>query len=122
MDIDYKTQYLQVLRHLQRYGSITSMEAITKWKITRLSACIFTLREDGYTINSTWESNETKHWVKYIFDKEVGNFDRERTTKTHNSPKEMRKEVAIEKLRILWGLDNPTDDNFKEVANAIETI
>lgn len=122
--MDYKTQNLQVLSHLKRYGSITSMEAIMKYKVTRLSACIFTLREDGYSIDSEWESNEGNRWVRYIFDKELGSFDKENETKnkTKTSPKEMRKEVAVEKLRILWGLDNPTDNNFLEVANAIKKI
>lgn len=121
--MDYKTQNSQVLQHLQRYGSITSIEAISKYMITRLSACIYTLRNDGYVIDSNWESNNNKSWVKYIFDKELGNFDKGGTAKTKaRTSKQMRKEVAVEKLRILWGLDNPTDDNFLEVANAIQVI
>lgn len=34
-----------VLNHLKTYGSITSMEAIERYKATRLSAIIFELRK-----------------------------------------------------------------------------
>lgn len=35
----------KVLKHLQKYGSITSWEAINKYGATRLSAIIFNLRK-----------------------------------------------------------------------------
>ena len=41
-----------VLNHLLKYGSITSLTAIKKYGITRLSAWIFWLRKDGYRISS----------------------------------------------------------------------
>lgn len=42
----YESQTNQVLEHLEKYGTITSWEAITKYSITRLSACIYNLRRD----------------------------------------------------------------------------
>ena len=36
----------EVLRHIKRYGSITSMEAFEKYGITRLSAIIYILRRE----------------------------------------------------------------------------
>ena len=36
-----KTQKEVILEHLRKYGSITSMEAIEKYHITRLAAVIF---------------------------------------------------------------------------------
>lgn len=45
-----KTQ--KVLKHLQQYGYITSLEAIEKYGATRLSAIIFTLRKRGYNIET----------------------------------------------------------------------
>lgn len=43
-----KTQL--VLDHLEKYGTITSLEAIELYGATRLSAIIFTLRKRGYDI------------------------------------------------------------------------
>jgi hypothetical protein len=42
----------EVLKHLQTYGTITSMEAINLFGATRLSAIIFNLRKKGYNIIS----------------------------------------------------------------------
>jgi len=42
----------EVLEHLQTYGYITSMEAIEKYKATRLSAIIYNLRGRGYRIET----------------------------------------------------------------------
>ena len=41
-----------ILEHLQTYGSITSLEAIEKYKCTRLSHYILLLRKDGYKIDN----------------------------------------------------------------------
>jgi hypothetical protein len=42
------TQEMQVLKHIKRYGKITSMKAFEKYGITRLAARIYTLRTKGY--------------------------------------------------------------------------
>lgn len=52
------TQKELVLRHLQDFGSITSMDAFNDYGITRLSAVIFDLRALGYNIES---KNETRN-------------------------------------------------------------
>ena len=41
-----------ILEHLQEHGSITSLEAIDKYKCTRLSQYIHLLRKEGYCIES----------------------------------------------------------------------
>lgn len=41
-----------ILKHLQDHGSITSLEAIEKYKCTRLSQYILLLRKAGYIINN----------------------------------------------------------------------
>lgn len=41
-----------ILDHLKLYGSITSMQAIELYGVTRLAAIIFKLRKDGYRIIS----------------------------------------------------------------------
>ena len=41
-----------ILKHLQDFGSITSLEAIEIYKCTRLSQYILLLRKDGYIISN----------------------------------------------------------------------
>ena len=67
------THYDRVLNHLQRYGSITSWEAIKEYGITRLSAVIFELRKE-YNITSTFEKSKNRYgdkisYAKYILEK-----------------------------------------------------
>ena len=47
-----QTHYTRLLDYLKNYGSITSLEAIRDLGNTRLSATIFTLRKNGYIIDS----------------------------------------------------------------------
>lgn len=63
-----ETQDLIVLNHLKQHRHITSWEAITKYHITRLSAKIYNLREQGYHINSVYERNEETgtNYVRYF--------------------------------------------------------
>lgn len=61
----------KVLQHLEKYGHITSLEAIEKYGATRLSAIIFTLRKRGYDIDTVdlpfIDRFGTKsHYGKYI--------------------------------------------------------
>lgn len=44
------TQEEVVLQHLVKNGTITSLEAINEYGITRISARIFNLRKRGYPI------------------------------------------------------------------------
>lgn len=62
------TQTEIVLKHLLRKGSITSWEAIEKYKITRTAARINELRNLGHDIKSMpMTSKKNKKFVKYIF-------------------------------------------------------
>lgn len=47
-----KSQLKDVLNYMQKHGSITSMEAFSKFHITRLAVCIHHLREYGYQIKT----------------------------------------------------------------------
>ena len=65
----------EVLKHLQTYGSITSIEAINLFGATRLSAIIYRLRNEGYTIYSVREITKDRYghvvpYVKYTFGKQ----------------------------------------------------
>jgi len=54
---EQETQEQTVLAHLKKYGRITSMEAISKYGITRLAARIYNLREE-YTIKTEEGQNK----------------------------------------------------------------
>ena len=48
-----ETKHQKVKDHLIKYGSITSIEAIEKYRATRLAAIIFNLRhKEGYDIRT----------------------------------------------------------------------
>jgi hypothetical protein len=58
--------------HLKNYGSITSLEAIREYGVTRLASIIWYLKEDGYTIHSTdlkktTRFNRTTTIAKYLY-------------------------------------------------------
>lgn len=71
------TQVDVIREHLERFGSITSLEAIKKYDITRLSAVIYILvHRDGLKLRK--ERIYTRRWfylfrrkkfVKYILEK-----------------------------------------------------
>lgn len=46
------TQKNKILNHLKKFNGITSLEAINMYRITRLAARIYNLREDGHIINT----------------------------------------------------------------------
>ena len=62
-----KSQTEIVAEHLEKYGTITSIEAIQKYMITRLSAVIHTLRHKrGWNIDSEERRNQNgKNWALY---------------------------------------------------------
>ena len=65
--------------HLKNYGSITSLEAIREYGVTRLASIIWYLKEDGYTIHSTdlkktTRFNRTTTISKYLYFKPTPQF------------------------------------------------
>ena len=50
-----------VLKYMLDNGSITSMDAIREFGCTRLSAVIYLLRQEGYTIVSQRASFKNRH-------------------------------------------------------------
>ena len=65
-----QTKTEKVLEHLQKHGSITSLEAIDLYGVTRLSAIIFNLRKrytiDGVSSECTDRYGNTARYVKYV--------------------------------------------------------
>lgn len=65
------TQEQIILNHLKTFGSITSIEAIYNYGITRLSARIFELRKKGVAVKTTYVTvknrfGEQVTYAKYI--------------------------------------------------------
>lgn len=66
------SQCERILRHLQDYGSITPMEAISDYGIMRLGARIFELKDRGYlivtdTVRARNRYGEPTHYAKYVY-------------------------------------------------------
>ena len=64
------TQCDRVLRHLNDYGTISTLEAMMEYGIMRLGSRINELRRSGYRIETVMESGfnrygEKTHWAKY---------------------------------------------------------
>lgn len=75
------TQEQRVLDYIREHGSITSMQAFTNLKITRLSARIFNLRARGFNIKNvshTYKNGQgtTTTYTEYVLIEDEDN-DRE---------------------------------------------
>ena len=60
-----KVQPEIILDHFRKWKSITSLEAIKSYRITRLASVIHILREK-YDIVSLQETKLGKKWVRYV--------------------------------------------------------
>lgn len=72
--MEKKTQTGEILKHLKKYGSITSWEAISYYGATRLSAIIYMLRNFGHNIETDSISITNRYGnsstiAKYIYKK-----------------------------------------------------
>ena len=56
-----KSQIKDVALHLLQYGDITSMQAWSRYHITRLSDVIFKLRKLGYIIDTNTEQGTNEY-------------------------------------------------------------
>ena len=65
------TQVDRVLRHLQQYGSITSLESFREYGFTRLSAVIFILKEQNYEFDEEWITKPNRYGEKTTFKKYI---------------------------------------------------
>ena len=59
-----KSQISDVIHHLRKYKTITSMEAIKRYGATRLSGIIYVLKERGFGIET--ELKEVKNRYGHI--------------------------------------------------------
>ena len=68
-----KGQRNAIKEHLEKYGSITSMEAFQLYGVTRLSAVIYDLKKLGYDITTHILMGKTRYgttsqYAKYTLD------------------------------------------------------
>ena len=56
-----KSQISDVVKHLRKYKSITSYEAIKKYGATRLSGIIFILRDKGFGIETEMTQGKNRY-------------------------------------------------------------
>tara|TARA_R110000824_G_scaffold70768_2_gene181487 strand:+ start:1214 stop:1471 length:258 start_codon:yes stop_codon:yes gene_type:complete len=72
-----KSQLNQIKEHLEWYDTITSWEAIQKYRITRLSAIIHTLRHENQMsiVSENKKKDNGTNWVEYkLVREEEGQF------------------------------------------------
>lgn len=67
----------EILRHMKENGSITSVEAISRYGATRLSSIIFNLRKAGHDIetvrmNTTDRYGHNVNYAKYVLHQDEG--------------------------------------------------
>lgn len=70
------TQCDRIIRHMQDYGSISSMEAIQEYGILRLASRVNDLRAQGYDIVSETKTGknrygEATHYAVYRLKEEI---------------------------------------------------
>ena len=58
------TQYEKILDYMQRFGSITPLDAFKDLGIIRLSARIYDMRKDGITIYGKYETSKNRFGEK----------------------------------------------------------
>ena len=61
----------KVLKHLNKKGSITSLEAIKKYGNTRIGEYIRQLRTEGYNIKTVRESGKNRYGKKVSYGRYV---------------------------------------------------
>lgn len=62
-------QNMLILKHLQTKSGITSWEAISEYGITRLSARIYDLRNNGFDIQDKWIEEYNRYGQRTKFKK-----------------------------------------------------
>lgn len=63
------TQCEKILQHLEQYGSITAMEAVTEYGIMRLASRITDLKKQGVPINRDIISGKNRFGENIYFAK-----------------------------------------------------
>ena len=62
-----KTQKQMILEHLQKYHSITDLEAYQQYAIRRTGARVWDLRAEGYPIKTEMTTKPNRFGIKTTF-------------------------------------------------------
>jgi len=63
------TQTVKILKHLKRYGNITSLDAFELYRVTRLSSIIHRLRHtEGFDIDMRRVQHKEANFGKYVLE------------------------------------------------------
>ena len=71
-ELNVSPQARKVLRHLEKYRSITPLEALGVYGIFRLAARVYELRREGFNVVTTMFRDENeKPYAKYVLARAV---------------------------------------------------
>jgi hypothetical protein len=56
--------YDRIVKHMMKYGTITSIEAIEKYGCTRISHYIYLMRKNGYNVTSEVKKGTNRYGQK----------------------------------------------------------
>ena len=59
------SQEIKVLNHIKRHKKISSMQAFSKYNITRLAAVVYNLRAKGYAIKTDIVTKANSSYAVY---------------------------------------------------------
>jgi len=59
------SQEIQILNHIKRHKKISSMQAFSKYNITRLAAVVYNLRSKGYLIKTNTVTSDKSTYAVY---------------------------------------------------------
>jgi hypothetical protein len=65
----FETKIAKILSHLQTHGQITSWEAISKYRCSRLAAVVFVLKSRGHSITTERVTENKSNYAIYHFHK-----------------------------------------------------
>lgn len=75
--METESQNKMILAHMLKHKSITSMQAFELFGVTRLSARIYDLREQGHKIGMVWDESVNRYgrscrYGRYFIEKTKG--------------------------------------------------
>ena len=98
----YSNQKQKILHHLERFGSISPLEALQHYGCMRLAAQILELKKDGVEIVTTMRQKDDKQWAEYWLEerfrrehKQVTDFNLARSGESMPLPKAFFKQCRI---------------------------
>lgn len=64
-----KTQKERIIAYIKEFGSITTAQAFTDLGVSRLSARVAELKDDGFVFEDSWETAKNRYGETVTFKK-----------------------------------------------------